>query len=655
MQRRARCVLTAAVAAVASSIWAGSGIPNVADVRVGPLLTTRWGQMSSTGYNNTGVPCFNYYTPNQFPCGCCATALAQVMRYWRHPASVSTASFPCTVNGAQQWLAITFGAYAWGDMPDDTATATEAQCQAIGKLTYDCAVAQRTMFYSSSSPANGSFAFLPLREVFGYANAIGYLKNGGMRSNEIRGTVLASLDAGSPVILSLLTAGNVGHEVVADGYGYEGGVEYVHLNFGYNNVRGDNAWYRLDDIEWEGTRYSVIDGIVYNVFPYDSGDVLSGRVIGRDGVPQVGVKVVARSGKSVVGEVETDSRGIYAFVLPGGKTYAVSAGGNSRSVTLVKSVCATASWSGLVPSYTDPGKLGNSWGNDLVYDTDTPAPGPDPADDLGSFNPGKAVNGVKPFCGVVCDAEGMVLGTISLKIGKPGKAKAGKQAVSKVSGTVTALNGKKYTFAAVSVPVNEMGSSGADSIVIKKFGTMNLRIGANGFSADIVRTDGVILSAETADLQAGLASGSHRFSIKGLPTEIDGRPVLALPNGERISPNGESVEVSAKGKWTLRKAAAIKYKKITVKDPETKKSTSHYELQGLDDPKKPNLSGLKLTYTSKTGMFKGSFNLYYNGGTGEKPKLKKASFTVTGIAIDGRGFGVATCKKPAVVLDVAVE
>ena len=47
------------------------------DVVVEPLLSTVWGQ---------GSP-YNYYCPNQWPVGCVATAMSQIMNYWKFPAS----------------------------------------------------------------------------------------------------------------------------------------------------------------------------------------------------------------------------------------------------------------------------------------------------------------------------------------------------------------------------------------------------------------------------------------------------------------------------------------------------------------------------------------------------------------------------------------
>ena len=57
----------------------------------------------------------------------------------------------------------------------------------------------------------------------------------------------------------------------------------------------------------------------------------------------------------------------------------------------------------------------------------------------------------------------------------------------------------------------------------------------------------------------------------------------------------------------------------------------------------------------KKGTFKGKFTLYALEGAGKSTKLKKYSFNVTGVVVDGAGYGVATCKKPAVSWPVMVE
>lgn len=61
----------------------------------------------------------------------------------------------------------------------------------------------------------------------------------------------------------------------------------------------------------------------------------------------------------------------------------------------------------------------------------------------------------------------------------------------------------------------------------------------------------------------------------------------------------------------------------------------------IDQTDSLNPSGLKLTYTAKTGAFKGSFNVYalVNG------RVKKFMATVNGIVVDGNGYGTAVIKK----------
>ena len=64
---------------------------------------------------------------------------------------------------------------------------------------------------------------------------------------------------------------------------------------------------------------------------------------------------------------------------------------------------------------------------------------------------------------------------------------------------------------------------------------------------------------------------------------------------------------------------------------------------------------MKLTYTAKTGQFKGSFKVYALQGTGKKRKLAKYTVNVIGFVVDGVGYGRATLKKPAASWSVRVE
>ena len=111
------------------------------------------------------------------------------------------------------------------------------------------------------------------------------------------------------------------------------------------------------------------------------------------------------------------------------------------------------------------------------------------------------------------------------------------------------------------------------------------------------------------------------------------------------------------GKWTFAKAASVKW----AKPKKGAEVSEYYDAAAgkdlvIDTTKgKTNLSGLKLTYTPKTGIFKGSFKVYALEGSGKKTKLKTYTVNVNGFVLDGVGYGTATCKKPAVSWTVTVE
>ena len=104
-------------------------------------------------------------------------------------------------------------------------------------------------------------------------------------------------------------------------------------------------------------------------------------------------------------------------------------------------------------------------------------------------------------------------------------------------------------------------------------------------------------------------------------------------------------------RWTFDMAAMPKYTK--------NRESGVFELTGLDNAAKPNLSGLRLTYAANTGIFKGSFRLYVSNAAttpeGRSPRLKRYTLSVVGFVIDGVGHGWATLKNPSAAWPVWVE
>jgi hypothetical protein len=307
----------------------------VSDVRVSPLLTSKWGQTIDIDGNDA---LYNYYTPGfsvgdwrNYPCGCVATAMAQYMRFWQFPVDgVGTASFPITFNGNATTRHLRGGnggggPYNWNLMPlVPGRNTTDAQRKAIGSLTYDAGVSAKMDYESYASGANMSDAAIALVYTFGYYNAIcGYNDYYDIGTNIIA-MVNPNLDSGNPVILGI-DGSDGGHAVVADGYGYQQTTMYHHLNMGWYG-RND-LWYNLPNIDAPLSSFDVVDSVIYNIYISGTGEIISGRVIAADSkTPLVGAAVTAvRDGGSTY-QTTTNSKGIYAFTqVPPYSTYTVSA------------------------------------------------------------------------------------------------------------------------------------------------------------------------------------------------------------------------------------------------------------------------------------------------------------------------------------------
>ncbi len=346
-----------------------SGVSSVSDLRVAKLLTSTWSQSGGAA---------NYYTPpgpdgstGNYVCGCVALAGAQIARFWKFPtASMPTVTRTCYVSGASVSKTTKGGTYAWSSMPDTFSSLTTTQKQAIGKLCFDFGVATYMNWDSGGSGTGGYCLDDAFLTVFGYANSRVYCgtQNGAVSSAIIQKAVFANLDAKCPVAL-----GVDGHEVVADGYGYASGTPYTHINLGWGG--GGDAWYNLPTIDATSMGYTstVLDELVYNIFPQKTGDLLTGRVLDKSGNPVSGASVSGVNGSTTV-TATTDGHGVYALWVTGGKTWSVTAsyGGSTGS----KSVSVTASVSTRISgkSYTPgTGTVGNSWGNDITLGVTVPA------------------------------------------------------------------------------------------------------------------------------------------------------------------------------------------------------------------------------------------------------------------------------------------
>ena len=347
------------------------GLGSISDVRVAPLVHSKWGQADACcGWDC--YYCYNYYTPDHYPCGCVATAMAQLIRYHEHPTTgVGTSCFDVYVDGIEQRKCLRGGngyggPYEWFKMVDEPGCdSTLTQRQAIGALCHDAAISSLTEFYSWGSGTIVEYAKDALSDTFMYTNAIygwNLYDNIGAGLN---GMMNPNLDAGLPVILGVMPAPHapeVGHALLADGYGYDFSTLYHHLNMGWEAI--DDAWYNLPDIDssWMGP-FDVIDECAYNILPSGQGEIISGRVTDGFGEPINGATVTAQgSGGPYV--AVTNNKGIYAIVkVRSNSTYNVSVTKTGCNCTPPSKTVSTGE------SIDYNSTSGNKWGVDFVCDT----------------------------------------------------------------------------------------------------------------------------------------------------------------------------------------------------------------------------------------------------------------------------------------------
>lgn len=208
---------------------------------VAPLLgNIEWDQTSP--YNNM---CPKYDSVHVAATGCVATAMAQVMAYYKYPKQLK-ADIPGYVN---RWNGIPMeiptitreeGIYDWDNMLpkyNKEANATQQQKDAVAKLMYHCGAAVQ-MNYGPESAASVSAS--KLAKYFGYdADLMMDLNRSTFSLDKWMQIIDTELAAGRPVLYSG-QASDGGHQFICDGKDGEG---LYHINWGWSGSQ--NGYFDL--------------------------------------------------------------------------------------------------------------------------------------------------------------------------------------------------------------------------------------------------------------------------------------------------------------------------------------------------------------------------------------------------------------------------
>jgi hypothetical protein len=232
--------------------------------------TTQWGPWITFPTWNQTNP-YNKFLPldptgARSVAGCTATALAQILYYFRYPSSVSLSygSYHYTSQGSSGAVRIDEDA-ALRDFPTfaqlNAALASisyNLNSDEMAYLTFAAGIATRTGYaHNVSSAWADAQTYLT---AFHYASA----KDGSWGAAQ--SAVINDMKLGDPVQLSIADAQGDGHYVVLDGYKSTG---EFHVNLGWGGF--SDAWYFLPNIDTtqHGGSYdfTVINGVIYDITP----------------------------------------------------------------------------------------------------------------------------------------------------------------------------------------------------------------------------------------------------------------------------------------------------------------------------------------------------------------------------------------------------
>ncbi len=246
---------------------------SVDEIIVAPLTKSKWGQQLSAPND----ACYNFYTPQvywknypteirvvslpgdnwNFPAGCVATALAQVMYYHHFPPSATARMFNVGfILGRKHFdgqLQSIGGPYRWDLMTDTPGYgAPKDTRRAVGMLCYNAGLAVGMHYGEDGSAAMTASTAGALTGTFGYRSAV----SGPFDRTKVN----PNLTDGYPVLITVRS--NTGaHSVIIDGLATRGVTQYHHINMGWRG--SGNTWYALPRVQ----SFSLIDECVYNIVP----------------------------------------------------------------------------------------------------------------------------------------------------------------------------------------------------------------------------------------------------------------------------------------------------------------------------------------------------------------------------------------------------
>ncbi len=278
-------------------------VPPAVKATVGPFLTTTWNQ---SPYYNALCP-YDSANHGRAVCGCTATATAQIMKFFNHPA---TGYGNCTYTHRRLGeLSADYNVdYQWDSMPTAlNANSSDAQINAVATLIYHIGVAV-SMDYSANGSggktASYGYGGEPSSENafkynFKYSPYVWTAFCIDYTTDEWKALMKNELNNGRPILYAGYDEKQAGHAFVIDGYNTYG---LYHLNWGWGgNADGD---FRITNLNPNDYNFNLFATATIGIEPYNGWDTM--------GQTTVNATVEGIRGASAADGIVTGS-GSYSF------------------------------------------------------------------------------------------------------------------------------------------------------------------------------------------------------------------------------------------------------------------------------------------------------------------------------------------------------
>lgn len=218
---------------------------------VSPLIKSTWSQEAP--YNNL--------CPSGCPSGCVATAMSQIMNYYKFPLQGS-GYFSYRSSSKNYNCSFDFGntVFKW-DKIYNSYKSSFVNGDAVAELTYACGVSVGMDYTEKGSGAYMADAPYALINFFNYNKNTTYRYRPYFSTAEWYQMLCGELQAGRPVLYGGIDSNSGGHAFIIDGCNSKTGM--FHINWGWGG--SFDGYYELDALDPDKYRFSTYQDMVINI------------------------------------------------------------------------------------------------------------------------------------------------------------------------------------------------------------------------------------------------------------------------------------------------------------------------------------------------------------------------------------------------------